>query len=155
MQRVFDRRIRTAYTTNDFYISYTNKFTSGAHLNVNLKLFRAIFGDYMKEIMRRILFESREVKLPAKLGYLSVAKKKPKRYSYEFLRVDFKSTLESGKTIYHMNEHCDGYNYSFYWRKFDMRIRNKALYELVMTRGNKRTLASLIKENKQDYLEKR
>ena len=45
------------------------------------------------------------------------------------------------------------YNYRFYWRKNEMIVRYKTLYELVLSRTNKRKLASIIKNKQADYIE--
>jgi len=92
--------------------------------------------------------------MPARLGVLSVIKNRPKVFNKESLRVDFKSTKEINKLVLHANEHSDGYNFRFHWKKSDMLIHNKAYYELIMCRANKRRLAYMIKQEHKDYIEK-
>ena len=87
------------------------------------------------------------------MGSLYVFKKKPIKYNFTYLRVDFKATKDMNKTILHLNEHSDGYNYRFRWSKKDMMLKNSSLYELVMTRKNKRRLANAIKNEGKDYIE--
>nr|DAQ64950.1 MAG TPA: hypothetical protein [Bacteriophage sp.] len=33
------------------------------------------------------------------------------------MSVDYKSSKEEGKRIYHLNEHSNGYKYRLYWSK--------------------------------------
>nr|DAG45344.1 MAG TPA: hypothetical protein [Caudoviricetes sp.]DAV24016.1 MAG TPA: hypothetical protein [Bacteriophage sp.] len=33
------------------------------------------------------------------------------------MSVDYKSSKEEGKKIYHLNEHSNGYKYRLYWSK--------------------------------------
>lgn len=85
------------------------------------------------------------------LGYICVGKYKPKQYNDKSLSVDYKSSKEEGKRIYHLNEHSGGYKYRLYWSKVPKTFPDRYKYQLIFTRGNKRYLAQLI-FNKQDYI---
>lgn len=67
------------------------------------------------------------------------------------LSVDYKSSKEYDKKIYHLNEHSDGYKYRLYWSKIPRTFPDRYKYELRFVRQNKRKLAQLI-FNKQDYV---
>ena len=67
------------------------------------------------------------------------------------LSVDFKSSAEYGKTIYHLNEHSDGYKYRLYWSKVPQTFPDRYRYQLSLVRQNKRQLAQLIFNN-HDYI---
>ena len=155
MQKILDRRRRISYTAGDFYISYIKHVENSPRHMVSMKVFKAVMKDYIDDMMHKIIWQSKEVKLPCRLGYLSVVKHRPTSCTKKKLGVDYASTKEYGKPIYHMNEHSDGYKYMFYWRKYEMVIRHKFMYEICLSRTNKRKLARAIKENKQDYLERR
>lgn len=142
-----------SHVVGDFYDSYLDSIGTNYPYDVPRSVFRAIICDYMDHIMSEVLLKSKEVRLPGRMGYLSVIKSRPKNTSRAHLRVDFKATKELNKTVLHLNEHSDMYNYRFYWRKNEMIVRYKTLYELVLSRTNKRKLASIIKNKQADYIE--
>lgn len=137
-------------TIVDFYKQFT---VDNPELDVEYKLYRALLEDMFKLMSEDILMRSKELKMPYNLGTIQVIKYKPKNYNSKSLSVDFVNTNKYGKTIYHLNDHSNGYKYRFYWSKLVSKIKNKTKYGLVMTRANKRLLASLIKNNKKDYIE--
>jgi len=67
------------------------------------------------------------------------------------LSKDYKTSNELGKTIYHLNEHSDGYKYRLYWSKNENTFPDIYKYRLSLVRANKRKLAQLI-FNKHDYI---
>ena len=142
-----------SYTLDDYFESY-KEYTSGnpAYI-VSKKQFNALLKDYFSFLSKELIDNAKEIRLPARMGTLAVIKRKPKRYDFACLRVDFHSTKESDKTILHLNEHSDGYNFRFHWCKKDILISNKSMYELVMSRANKRRLAHMIKVEQKDYME--
>jgi hypothetical protein len=128
--------IRQSYTAIDYYT-----------------VFKSILTDYFRYLIVQVLEKSREIRLPARMGYVSVIKKRPFKTQRHGMNVDFKSTNELGKTILHLNEHSDGYRFRFLWRKNEMLIKNKTMYEMRMSRENKRKLAYIIKNRLFDYVE--
>jgi len=143
-----------SYTLDDYFNSYKEYTSGNSAYIVSKKQFNALLKDYFSFLSRELIDNAKEIRLPARMGTLSVVKKKPKRYDFTYLRVDFHSTKECEKTILHLNEHSDGYNFRFYWCKKDILISNKSMYELVMSRANKRKLAHMIKVEHKDYMEK-
>jgi hypothetical protein len=65
----------------------------------------------------------------------------------------YAETKKVGKIVYHLNEHSNFYKYRYYWNKHNMLNHNKTMYQLIMTRDNKRRLAQIIKNKERDYLE--
>lgn len=90
--------------------------------------------------------------MPFGLGLVCVVKYKPKHYNSKSLSIDFKSTRELGKKIYHLNEHSNGYKYRLYWSKQPWTFADRYRYQLCFLRPNKRRLAQLIFNN-QDYID--
>ena len=66
--------------------------------------------------------------MPHGLGYVCVVKYKPKSYTNGSLSVDYKSSKEFGKRIYHLNEHSDGYKYRLYWSKLPRTFADRYRY---------------------------
>lgn len=148
-------RIRTyqSYTTGDFYKSYIKSIEEGSSYDVPITLYREILYDYMKYIMSRVIDHSEEVKLPCRFGRIYVVKKKPIKYTPAHCGVDYQASMSVGKWVIFLNEHSNGYHYRFKWEKFRAYIRNITMYEMVMSRANKRTLAQRIKSGEVDYID--
>lgn len=144
-----------SYTTLDYYASYLEHSKgASADYKVNRRVFRNIISDYFKFLASEIIDEGKEVTLPSRLGTIQVIKKKPLKFERKNLAVDFKTTNELGKVILHLNEHTSGYRYRFRWRKQGLLTRNGSMYQLIMSRGNKRGMAHNIKVLRKDYIEK-
>jgi len=146
--------IRNSYTIADYYESYKEYTKNNEAYYIEYSKFREILTDYFKFLAEELIDNCKEIRLPARMGTLSVVKARPKRYDYSYLRVDFNGSRSSDKTLLHLNEHSGGFNYRFYWNKRDILIQNRSMYELVMSRANKRRLAYMIKIERKDYIEK-
>lgn len=62
-----------------------------------------------------------------------------------------KQAEENKQLVFYFNEETNGVIYKFSWRKSRVLVPNKSLYNVVMTRKNKRTLSSRVQEGK-EYL---
>jgi hypothetical protein len=113
--------------------------------------FKRILDEFNKTIKDEVLESSGSFKMPLGLGYVCIVKYKPKSYTAKSLSKDYKSSKEEGKTIYHLNEHSNGYKYRLYWSKTPRTFPARYKYQLLMVRENKRHLAQLI-FNKHDYI---
>lgn len=144
---------RKCYTIADFYLSYKEYIEADTQYDVDLKTFKAIVTDYFKYIRDSIMNESKEVKLPCRLGTLQIVKHQPKEFTGKSLRWDWKATRETGKPVYLLNEHSNFYKYRFYWSKKDCLLTNKGKYQFIASRQNKRDLAQIIFNKERDYPE--
>ena len=61
--------------------------------------------------------------------------------SKKSLSKDYKTSKELNKTIYHLNEHSNGYKYRLYWSKNKNTFPDIYKYNLSLVRQNKRKLA--------------
>lgn len=145
---------RKSYTIADYYLSYKEYIEEGSIYDVPFQTFKAILLDYFKYIRDEIMLNSKEVKLPCRLGTLQIVKHQPKEYTGKSLRWDWKSTRELGKPVYYLNEHSGFFKYRFFWSKQDCIIPNRIKYMFVASRENKRNLCKLIKSRTVDYVEK-
>lgn len=121
-------------------------------IEVDYSLYKRILDEMCKVILEHVLERSEGFKMPYGLGFIQVGKYRPKTLSPESLSVDYKSTKELNKRIYHLNEHSDGYKYRLYWSKIPRTFPDRYKYQLCLVRQNKRKLAQLI-FNKQDYID--
>lgn len=121
--------------------------------SIDLKTFRAITADFGILVSDQLLSGSKRFKMPHKLGSLAIVKYKPIYYDSRCLSIDFQATKKYGKTIYHLNEHTNGYKVGMHWYKTN-KFDNYKDFMFVMTRANKRKLAQLFKNKITDYPER-
>lgn len=143
---------RKSHTIPDFYDYYISQIERDTVYDIDSKLYRSIVEDYFKYIVEQIMEESKEFKLPCRLGFLSIVKRRPKNFDNKSLRIDYNESKIQNKAIYFLNEHSDYYKFRFYWSKKDSLITNKTKYQFVATRHNKRRLAQIIKNKEHDYI---
>jgi len=151
------KTVRTSY----------KKYKEASEDPVDKSLYAKINNDFGKFIMEQV-FEGQEVKLPARMGTISIKGRKiPIKYDEEGrlkgFAPDYKATNELWKRcpeckekkqmVYHLNEHTNRVRYKFFWSKDRMLVENKTFYTMVFTRTNKRRLAKLINQGKEYYVE--
>ena len=144
---------RDSYTIADFYESYCEYTKDNPLYQVSYKTFRDIVTEYFRYLRDEIIENGKEVRLPCRMGTLSIVKHKPKEYTGKSLRIDYAESKKYGKMIFHLNEETGGFKYRYYWNKQNMLTTNKTHYQLIMTRDNKRYLAQILKSHKRDYCE--
>lgn len=131
------------------------KMLSIMSYNKLLATFGAVSKRFFQLVMEDVLLKSKRVKLPYSLGSIQV--KKYKTIGVK-LKVDFNATRLAGKTIYHLNEHRDGYSYRFLWAK-TKKTPNRRFYSFIPTdndagKSNKEKLVHILKNNMEiDYFE--
>lgn len=151
---------RNFYNTRDSYIVYKNLSTDP----ININQYVQIINHFMKFLISK-LFQTGEINIPERLGKLNIIGKKVKVRiedgEIKGLAPDWVKTKElwnsdsvaknNKQLVYHFNEETNGIRYKFFWSKNRVLVSNKTLYNLRMTRTNKRRLSSLVKEGK-EYL---
>ena len=120
-------------------------------IDISYGAYKRILDEMGNVILENILNRSDGFKMPFGLGYIQIGKYKPKTYTRKSLSVDFKASREIGKTIYHLNEHSNGYKFRLFWSKVPQTFPDRYKYQLCLVRANKRKLAKLIFE-KTDYI---
>lgn len=152
--------MKNFYNTRDSYILYKNMSDNP----INITQYVQINNQFMKFLISK-LFETGEINIPERLGKLSIFGKKVKIRiedgEIKGLAPDWAKTKElwnsdpvakeNKQLVYHFNEDTNGVRYKFFWSKNRVLVSNKTLYNLRMTRTNKRRLSSLVKEGK-EYL---
>lgn len=140
-------RNKKSVTIRDMYEQYVQE----NDVDVSYSRFKRIL-DRFNEIVKDSLLEGSEgFKMPFGLGYVQIVKYKPKSYTKKSLSVDYKSTKELGKTVYHLNEHSNGYKFRLFWSRLPQTFPDRYRYQLSLVRANKRHLAQLIFNN-HDYI---
>lgn len=148
------------YNINDSYVVYKNISNDPIDKSIYLQ----ITNQFMKFLSSKLLSQG-EINIPERLGKLSIYGKKVKVKvedgQIKGLAPDWVKTKELWESdkeaknkkqlVYHFNEETNGIRYKYVWSKNRVLVSNKTLYNLRMTRTNKRELSKLVKEGK-EYL---
>ena len=148
------------YNTRDSYIVYKNMSANP----INISQYVQIINHFMKFLSSKLL-STGEIILPERLGRLSIFGKKVniriENGEIKGLAPDWVKTKQlwdsdevaknNKQLVYHFNEETNGIRYKFSWSKNRVLVSNKTLYNLRMTRSNKRELSRLVREGK-EYL---
>lgn len=148
------------YNIRDSYKLYREEETNP----IGIKTYVSIINGYMKFLIRRLL-DKGEILIPERLGRLRIVGKKVKirieEGEIKGLAPDWPGTKklwaenEEAKNnkvlVFYFNEETNGIRYRFFWSKNRVLLPNKTIYNLKLTRANKRALSALIKEGK-EYL---
>lgn len=111
-----------------FYIEYSN--------------YKEFFTVFFEEIGKAIIREKMIFKIPYRMGYISIRKKKTK---FDRRLPNFKVFNETGKIVSHSNIHTNGYYFYFEWDKtssYYTRFRNQSYYRFDVNRGNDRVIGA-------------
>ena len=148
------------YNTRDSYVVYKNMSVNP----INISQYVQIINHFMKFLSSKLL-STGEIIIPERLGKLSIFGKKVniriENDEIKGLAPDWVKTKElwdsdpiakqNKQLVYHFNEETNGIRYKFAWSKNRVLVSNKTLYNLRMTRSNKRELSRLVREGK-EYL---
>lgn len=126
-----------------YSLTHAYKFYKEKHgNNVDQATYRKICCEFNKKVCELVL-KGRVVKLPHNVGDLWIKKIQT---NWEKPRIDLNETKKRGKTIYHLNEHSDGWWARWYWTRFNNRITNVIFYSFHPTRANSRAVAAIMKQ---------
>lgn len=153
-----NEKVKTAdktksYTIPSFYNSYLDDIEQDTVYDIPYQLYREIVTEYFQYLRDELIEHSKCVKLPYRMGTVQIVKHKPKYYNKRSLRIDYQATKQYNKLIFLTNEHSDFYKYRMHYNKTDVLVPNKTKYQLILTRANKRRLATIIKNQITDFEE--
>ena len=148
------------YNTRDSYVVYKNMSVNP----INISQYVQIINHFMKFLSSKLL-STGEINIPERLGKLSIFGKKvnvriedgeikglaPDWVKTKQLWDSDEEAKNNKQLVYHFNEETNGIRYKFSWSKNRVLVSNKTLYNLRMTRSNKRELSRLVREGK-EYL---
>ena len=152
--------MKNFYNTRDSYVVYKNMSDNP----INISEYVQIINQFMKFLILKLL-STGEIILPERLGRLSIFGKKvnvriedgeikglaPDWVKTKQLWDSDEEAKNNKQLVYHFNEETNGIRYKFFWSKNRVLVSNKTLYNLRMTRSNKRELSKLVREGK-EYL---
>jgi hypothetical protein len=135
------------------------------------KIYSQFLKEYNSRIMDAIIYENLEYKMPCRLGYLRIQRRRlkpfvdnegkivkshiaPDWYStkkywmkiYPGLTEEEIKNIEHKKIIRHNNDHTNGYSTRFFWDKRYSNVKNQSCYIFKATRTAKENLAKFIKK---------
>jgi hypothetical protein len=168
-------KILSDYGFGEIYTFYKERYKDKA---LPKKTLKEIYKRLFPEIVKLMIFEALDYRLPSHLGYIRVKKKlsEPKinengELDTRTLSINYKKTMRlwdslyPGKTaeeikkipnkpvIRELNEHIDGYRLMWYWDKTTSTMKNQTAYFINMTRDNDRLLSGAVKTNNLNYYE--
>jgi hypothetical protein len=163
------RKVCADYKMDEIYTFYKERYGDKA---LPRETVHEIYKKLFPEIIKLIVFENLDYRMPARLGSLRVKKKliRPKidkngNLDARRLSVDYKATkrywekLYLGKTaeeialienkplIKELNEHSNNYRLTFWWDKVTSNVTNQSAYYLKITRDNSAILSHANKLN--------
>jgi hypothetical protein len=150
----------------DAYALYLKKFdfpsqgskysgSNPADLALDFDTYKKVVDACFDYTMQQILYKSKSVTLPYKLGELRIQKKKMDigfLNEQKNLKIDWGHYQKTGKIIKHLNEDRDNCRYRFYWL-CKKGPSGKSYYKFEPLRERKRELAKIIKTTNIDYFE--
>lgn len=166
-------RVKADYKFKEIYDFY--KELNGEKAlpkSVVMEIYKRLFP----EIVKLMVFDNLDYRMPARLGYIRVKKKKIEvkldsegNVDARRLSVNWKKTLEYWRKLYpgktreeikeiedkpvirELNEHSGGYRVIWYWDKTTCNLKNQTAYYIDMTRDNDQILSSGIKYNNLNF----
>lgn len=146
-------KIQHPYTRLDLYNHYLTLIDPCSDYYVDSEIYHRIVGEYYKAAMRKMIKESKTIKLPWRLGHIYIGKQKPIKITGRNVGIDWIESKRLGRWIRYSNDHTAGFKFRFHWTKTFCTAVNREFYRFIPTRENKRTLAKVIKSGTNDYLE--
>lgn len=162
------RKVKADYMLDDAYKFYKRKYKDNTP--VSKSVFRSILKECYPEIVKLIVLNNMQFRMPANLGLIYVRKKlvQPKlsedgKLITKRLSIDWKKTkqywekLYEGKTpdeiaemkdkplIRELNEHTDGYRVHWFWDRTRSLLTNAKYYFFDMTRTHNQFLSHSVK----------
>lgn len=139
-------KIQNPLTLKHSYLYYTKDLEEDSKYNVDYRTYRDICEDFNKLISEAIIERGEFFQLPYRLGILRIKKRQT---DLNNLRSNFGLFNKDNIKSKFLNEHSKGFYCRFYWNKrIDTIVKNKTAYSFIPTRFNKRYLAKVLKENK-------
>lgn len=131
-------KVSKGYSLEHAYKAYKKKYNS----DITYKQYRQICYKFNKMLVKEVL-DGKTQKLPHGMGMLWIKKFK---MNYDNPPIDFKATVEAGKTIYHLNDESDGYCGRWTWSKRNNLATNMIYYSFQPSWSNKRACAAEFKK---------
>lgn len=169
------RRVKADYKFNEIYNFYKEQYGDKA---LPKETVRIIYSKLFPGIVKLMVFETLDFRMPAHLGYIRVKKKlvEPKLYDNgeldtRRLSVNWKKTKQLWQKIYpdktaeeikliegkpivrELNENTEGYRLTWFWDKTTCNLKNQTAYYIDITRDNDKILSKAVQTNALNFYE--
>lgn len=169
-------KVKADYKFNDIYKYYKSLYSDDSYLSK--QQLRELYKEIFENIVKMIVLDNMQFRMPANLGYLRIKKKRTEptinkegELDTRLLSIDWKATKQLWQEKYpgmtskeiaaipdkpvvrELNEHTDGYRYVWFWEKLTSTVPNQAAYYLNMTRTNDQILSGASKVNHLNFFE--
>ena len=131
------------YSLTDLYDYYVLRCLAEGCSFVKRRVYNKILKTYNKETLLSIFTEGYQEDMHFGLGHLALCKRKNAK---NIRKVDYQTSKEFDKVIYHDNSKTMNYYYTIFWNKG--RVINDQYYQFKLSDPNKSLLSKLIKEGK-------
>jgi hypothetical protein len=131
------------YSLTDLYDYYVLRCKEEGKSFVKRRVYNKILKTYNKETLFSIFTEGYQEDMHFGLGHLALCKRKNAK---NIRKVDYQTSKELDKVIYHDNSKTMNYYYTIFWNKG--RVINDQYYQFKLSDPNKSLLSKLIKEGK-------
>jgi len=168
-------RVKADYKMDEIYVFYKERYGDKAlPRSVVHKIFKRLFPG----IIKLMVFENLDYRMPARLGSLRVRKKlvgpkidKDGNLDTRDLSINYKATkklwekmypgktaeeikaIEGKKIIRETNDHTDNYRLYWYWDKLTSNLLNQSAYYLDICRDGDMVLSHAVKHNNLNFYE--
>lgn len=116
---------------------------------INRKQYRIIFNAIFDELLKRLILDGIEYKLPYSLGTLQIVK-----YLDLFKKkIDYKNSKDLGKLVYYDGLKTGGYSYAVYWDRKNSKVENINNFIIIPTIKYKRLMHECIENCNIDFIE--
>ena len=159
-----ETKVKIDYTLEDVWEVFKNTTMREYEKKPKLdkRLFAKIAKELNQEIVNLIIEKNFEYVMPSNMGVMSIKKSKaePRIVNGKLaknLSMNYKATRElwltnpeakeQKKKIFYLNEHSNGWRYSFFWSKKESLAQGKSIYMFRAVRANSRLIAQKTREN--------
>jgi hypothetical protein len=161
------------YKFNDIYKFYKERYGDKA---LSREVVHELYKRLFPEIVKLIVFDNLDYRMPARLGSLRIKKKEvvPRidekgNLDVRRLSVNYKATkrlwekLYPGKTaeeikqiknkplIRELNDHSNNYRVTWFWNKVTSNLKNQTAYYINISRDNDKILSRGVKTNNLNF----
>lgn len=147
-------KIQKPLVLKNSYEYYIKDIKLDSKYNVEWSQYKSILSAFNKECMRSIVEDGFIFKMPYRIGVLRIKKRQNNldrlKFNYSLL-----NTSDNEHKTMHLNDHTNNWYVRFYWAKSkECIIKNKSIYSFIPTRDNKRYIATLLKEEGMNQMNK-
>ena len=167
------RKVIADYRFEEIYNFYKERWGDKALPKATVK---KIYSKLFPAIVKLMVFDNLDYRMPARLGYIRVKKKlvevkldKDGNIDTRRLSVSWKKTKQYWSELYpnktgeeikkiknkpvvrELNEHTGGYRMTWFWDRTTCNLKNQSAYAIDITRANDQILSNGVKYNNLNF----